>query len=141
MRIAKTYDDALLLKDAGLVAADDAGQVGGSDVILDIGSGMVEGDLVVDITAIEIASDTELYRIYLEGSNSATFASGIVPLACLEVGAKEVIDGDTDSAVGRYTVPFRNERAGTLYRYIRVYTDVTGDIETGINFTAFIATR
>ena len=35
-----------VLKDAGLVAADAAGQVDSSDVIVDLGAGLVEGHLV-----------------------------------------------------------------------------------------------
>ena len=34
--------------------------------------------------------------------------------------------------------PFTNERNGEVFRYLRVYTDVAGDIATGINFTAHI---
>jgi hypothetical protein len=129
-------DNELILKDAGLVAADAAGQVGGEDQITDLGAGLVEGHLVVDVTAIEVASNTEAYKISLQGSNSATFASGIEDLAIIELGAAEVIGGDADSAVGRYQVPFRTEKNGTIYRYVRVYSDVSGDIATGVNFSA-----
>jgi hypothetical protein len=59
-------------------------------------------------------------------------------LAVLILGAAEVIGGDVDSSTGRYQVPFRNERNGTKYRYLRVYTDVSGTIATGINFTAYL---
>jgi hypothetical protein len=129
-------DNELILKDAGLVAADAAAQVGGSDQIVDLGAGLVEGHLVVDVTAIEIASNDEAYKISLQGSNSATFASGIEDLAILELGALEAIGGDVDSTVGRYRVPFRTEKNGTVYRYVRAYTDVTGSIATGINYSA-----
>ena len=130
-----------ILKDAGLVAADAAGTMGGDAVICDLGAGLVEGNMVVDVTAIEIASDTEAYKISLQGSNSATFASGIVDLAILELGANEVIGGDVDSTIGRYIVPFRTEKNGTVYQYVRVYTDVSGDIVSGINFSAHLAKK
>ena len=44
-----------ILKDTGLVAADAAGQVDSSDVIVNLGEGLVEGHLIIDVTAIEIA--------------------------------------------------------------------------------------
>ena len=129
-------DEELILKDAGLVAADAAAQVDSADQIVDLGAGLVEGHMIVDVTAIEIASNDEVYKISLQGSNSATFASGIEDLAILELGALEVIGGDVDSTVGRYKVPFRTEKNGTVYRYARAYTDVAGTIATGINYSA-----
>lgn len=137
------YDSNLEIKDAGLVAVSAAATVDDSAVIRDLGAGFIEGNLVVDVTAIEIGSDNEIYTIILEGSNSSTFASGIVPLAVLLVGANEVIVGgsDTDSTIGRYVVPFRNERDGAVYQYVRGYTVVAGTIATGggINWSGFIA--
>lgn len=55
------------------------------------------------------------------------------------LGAAEVIGGDQDSAVGRYEVPFTTEKNGTVWPYVRVYTDVAGAIATGINFTAYLS--
>ena len=50
-------DNTLILKDAGLVAADAAATVGGDAAIGNVGTGVVKGEMVVDITAIEIASN------------------------------------------------------------------------------------
>lgn len=137
-----TFDSLLEFKDAGLIAADDIAQVDGADKIVDLGEGLFEGDLVVDITAIEIASNDERYDISIQLSDSSTFASGIVQGPILAVGALETLIGaDTDSTVGRYILPFRNELNGTWYRYARVYINVTGAIATGINFTAWAAKR
>lgn len=127
-----------ILKDAGLVAADAAGQVDGSDVIVNLGAGLVEGHLIIDVTAIEIASNDELYKISLQCSSKSDFADTFEDLAIIELGANEVLGGDQDSTVGRYKVPFRNERNGTVYPYTRVYTDVSGTIATGINFSAYL---
>ena len=130
-----------IMKDAGLVAADAAAQVDSADKIVNLGAGLVEGKLIVDVTAIEIASNDEVYKISLQGSSSAAFASVIEDLAILTLGAAEVIGGDQDSATGRYIVPFSNEKKGTIYPYARVYTDVSGTIATGINFTAHLAAK
>lgn len=134
-------DNDFILKDAGLVAADAAGTVGGEAVIGDLGAGLLEGNLIIDVSAIEIADNDEVYKVSLQGSNSATFASGIVDLAILELGALEIIGGDVDSTIGRYIVPFRTEKNGTVYRYVREYCDVDGTIATGINFTAHLAKK
>ena len=135
------YDESLILKDAGLVAADAAATVGGVAKVIDLGSAtaLVEGKLIIDVSAIEIASNDEVYKISLQGSDQSGFSAGDEEdLAILILGAAEVIGGDQDSTTGRYVVPFRNERNGTTYRYLRIYTDVTGAIATGINFTAYL---
>ena len=134
-------DNDFILKDAGLVKADAAGTVGGDAVIADLGAGLVEGNLIIDVSAIELADNDEVYKISLQGSSSATFADTIEDLAILTLGAAEVIGGDQDSAVGRYVVPFRTERNGTTYRYVRVYCDVDGTLATGINYTAHLAKK
>jgi hypothetical protein len=135
-------DDGYILKDAGLVAASATGQVDGEDFIADIGAARMEAKMVVDVSAIEIASDNEIYQIALQGSDSATFngtTGAITTLAILELGANEVIGGDVDSVVGRYEVPFSNDKAGTVYPYVREYCTCNGSISTGINFSAYLA--
>jgi hypothetical protein len=131
------FDANLELKDAGLVAADAAGAVDSVDVIRDIGTGHFKGMAVIDVTAIEIASNDEVYKISIQGSSSSTFASDIVDLAEISLGALEVIGGDVDSTTGRYELPFTNRKNNTYYRYIRCYTDVSGAIATGANFSVF----
>lgn len=130
-----TYDSALSLKDAGLVAASADGS------ILDLGEGLVDGFLVIDVSAVEIASGDERYTISLEGSNVAAMSSGSVCLAKKVFGNVVVPMDAALSAAGRYVVPFRNEDGGTTYRYVRLSTLVAGTIATGINFSAFIAKR
>lgn len=134
------FDAQLELKDAGLVASSAAAQVDAANKIIDLGAGEVHGDMFIDVSAIEIASNNELYEICLEGSSSATFASTIVTLARLHLGAHQVLTGgnDTDSTTGRYVVPFRTEQNGTVYRYVRAYTVVSGTVATGINYTALL---
>ena len=132
-------DNSHIMKDAGLVAASAAAQVDSADKIVNLGAGMVEGKMVVDVSAIEIASNDEVYKVTLQGSSKANFADTIVDLAEITLGASEVIGGDQDSTTGRYQVPFRTEKNGTVYPYVRVYTDVAGTIATGINFSAYLS--
>lgn len=132
-------DSTFSLKDAGLVAASGAGTVGGVAKVADVGGGLVEASLVIDVTALEIASNDELYSIALQGSDTSDFATGspvIEELAVLNLGAAEVIGGNQDSTVGRYRLPFRNEKGGVVFPYLRVYTTVSGTVATGVNFTA-----
>lgn len=139
----RLLDADLQLKDAGLVAGSAAAQVGGSAKIHDGGDADLFGDVVVDVTAIEIGNDNERYDIVLEGSSSASFASDIEELGRLVLGANEVITGgsDVDSVVGRYAFGFYNSRAGKRYRYLRIYTVVAGTVGTGINYTAHLTLR
>jgi len=106
---------------------------------VDLGAGLVEGHLIVDVTAIEIADNDENYKISLQGSSKSDFADTFEDLAILELGALETLGGDQDSLIGRYKIPFRTERNGTTYRYVREYCDVTGTIATGINFSAYLS--
>lgn len=131
-----TYDDELSLKDAGLV-----GSTTTETTILDLGSGLVDGHLVLDVSAVEVASTDEIYNIVLEGSNVAAMGSGSVSLAGIEMG-NATAPADADTGTGRFDVPFRNEQNGTVYRYVRIYTEVAGTIDSGgINYSAFIAKR
>jgi len=134
-----TYDASLLLKAAGLVAASADGSL-----ILDLGEGLFEGVAIIDVTAIEVATGDETYQVIYEGSPDAAFTAGT--LAVLQrimlgsVAASTAPQGFADT-VGRFTVPLRNERNGTLYRYMRIRTVVIGTIATGINYSTWLAKR
>lgn len=137
--IHKTQFDSLLeMKDAGLVAASAAAQVDGADKILTLGGGLVEANLIVDVTALEVASGDEVYGIEWQLSSSATFASGVVVASVLRIGDSSVAFGSADNAVGRYIQPVNNEFNGTVYPYARLYTRIAGAIATGINYSAFL---
>lgn len=147
MKTSRTFDANLEMKDAGLVAASAAATVDSVAKILDMGSGEFKGDLIIDVSACEVASDDEKYIVGLQISDSATFASGIYEVASLILGssgtaAGDCIPGDVDMTTGRYVLPFRNMIAdGVKKRYARVYTTISGTIATGINYTAYIARK
>lgn len=130
-----TFDGDLELKAAGALTTSTDGD------ILDLGPGFVEGDLVFDVSAIEVASGNEIYTISLEGSNTAAMTSGSVCLAKKVFGNLVVPMDAALSAAGRYVVPFRNEEGGTLFRYVRLSTLIAGTISTGISFACFIGTK
>jgi hypothetical protein len=143
-----TFDAELEFKDAGLVAADGAATVDSAARVVDVGGGRFNADMVIDVSAIEIASGDERYTILIQGSSSPTFASDVVNLAALPLGDASTIatafggsGGDVDDAIGRFVLPFTNERNNVIYRYLRIFVDAAGSIATGINFTAFAAPR
>jgi hypothetical protein len=133
------FDPGMEFKDAGLIAADAAALVDTVAKIVDLGANFLRAAMVIDISAVEIASNDERYDIVIQLSNSATFASGILDRCALTTGTLEALAGDTDTPVGRHILYFDNEIDGTIYRYARVWTDVTGTIATGINYTAWAA--
>jgi len=133
------YDADLLLEDSltsagatSAIVASQEGKVLDVAKIIDLGDGLVEGYMIVDIDEILCSAADVLYEIFLQGAQSATFATaGLVRnLAALELGAGELLTnatattGDQGAAGDRYVVPFRNEINGTVYRYVRAYQQI-----------------
>lgn len=136
----RTYDSATLLRAQSLIAATAT-----ESTILTLGDGLVSAELVLDVSAIEVATTDESYRVMLQGSPDAAFTAGtIAVLADVVLGASASLakvlglQGFSDT-VGRHIVPFRNEKNGTVYPYVRIRTIVVGTIATGMNFSAWIA--
>jgi hypothetical protein len=136
-----TFDANLEFKDAGLVAASAAATVDSAAKVIDVGEGLFRGCMIIDVSALEIASNTEIYDIIIQGSTVAAFATdtAIAELAALNLSAAEVkrSDCNKDDSTGRFKIYFDNENDGSYYRYLRVYTVVAGDVATGINYTAY----
>src|SRR5437868_11509228 len=89
-----SFDALLQFKDAGLVAADGAATVSSVAKIVDVGAGLFEADMVLDVTALEVATGDERYEIQVQGSNSPSFAFGIAQLATFVIGDSSVQGGD-----------------------------------------------
>jgi len=136
-----TFDSDLEFKDAGLVAASAAATVDGTAKVVDVGTGLFRGCMILDVSALEIADNDEIYDIVVQGSSDSDFGTdtNIVELAALNLSAAEVkrTDCNKDDSTGRYKIYFDNENDGTYYRYLRVYTVVAGTVATGINYTAY----
>jgi len=141
-RINYTLDDSgFTIKAAALVGASAAGSVKA-----DLGAGYVEGNVVIDVTALEIASNDEIYDIILQLSPDSDFGTdtSIKEQAAINLSAAEVkrSDCNVDDAIGRYIMPFNNMNNGTVLRYARIYTVVAGTIDSGgINYSARICKR
>jgi hypothetical protein len=129
-----TYDNELNLKVAGLVAATTAGSL-----ILDLGAARINGRVIVDVTACEVASGDEKYEIEVQVSQSASLASGIFLVGCLKLGDSTVNGESADTAVPtRREIAVSNEIDGVAYRYMRLNTRVAGTVATGVNYKAFL---
>jgi hypothetical protein len=138
------FDATQKLQNAGAVTSSAAGSS-----IVDLMAGCAAGSpvgrragkIVIDISALTISTNDDVFDIVAQGSNSATFAtaSGIIELAAINVGHKtpKRTDSDRDDAVGRRSILFENvDEAGNAYRYLRLYIVAAGSTKS-INFTAY----
>lgn len=128
------FDYDYELKDTGRVEASGYGSVDGSAKVIDLGAGLVRGNLFIDVFQIAIGSNDQIYRLHVMGGDDADFTNE-VSLCCLELGAKEVLQGNADSLVSRYILPFQNEQKGTVYPYVRVRHELAGT-SPSINYSA-----
>jgi len=137
-----TYDNSLVLKAAGAAVVSSAAIA----TILDTNNGasgnpsMFRADAVIDVTALDVATGDEEYDIIVQGSNSATFASGVVNLGAAIISVDGIAGSSADDVIGRYILPFLNERNGTIYRYVRLYTLLRA-AGSSITYKAFAAIR
>lgn len=136
--------DALVILCDAQNAATGEMTVASSAAIKDIGASQAFLDFVVDINGITAVTDDELYLIHLQGSTSATFASGIVNLATLVMGAPAVTGADMSAASHagtRHVVAASNLYQGEVYRYIRGFFQFSGTDPTLSITRAFVAPR
>lgn len=146
MSNARLLDDpALWLKYAGLVTSSAK-----SSLTVDVGAGKVLGEIVLDVTALELTDGGEPpeyygYDIWLQASPDALFdtPSNIVNVGCilsLQGAGLQYGTSLHNPVTGSYRVPFTNEFCGTVYRYLRLYIVVNAAAvpATGINFVARI---
>jgi hypothetical protein len=135
--------------DVSAIVASQEGKVLDVAKIIDLGDGLVEGYMIIDIDAIVTTAADLLYEIFLQGAQSATFATaGLVRnLAALELGAGELLTnatattGDQGAAGDRYVVPFRNELNGEIFRYVRVYQQLANGTGESITDTIWLTTK
>ena len=150
------YDANLVLEDSlastaavSAIVASQEGKVLDVAKIVDLGDGLVEGYMIVDIDAIDVDEADESYFIKLQAAQSATFATAglIRDIAHLQLGAGELLGnatattGDQGTAGERYVVPFRNEIAGVVYRYVRVYQLIANGTGESITDTIWLSIK
>jgi len=141
------YDSDLLLEDsldsAGAsspIITSQAGKVLDVAEVIDIGTGFFDGNLVIDVSALEVGTD-EYYELKLQGAAVVGFTGDIQDLAYIKLGIAATLVGTVDSAIGRYVVPCSNEKNGTTYQYLRFYALVFNGTAESITLKAWLTKR
>lgn len=132
----RMQDDGLLLMDSTTqLSADTLATVGGSAAagIVNIGAADGMWEMTADISQMDTTTQDELYILQLLGSNSSTFASGVVSLGCLYLGGTGVAGIgsstgglDTGRTTGKHSVGIRNRIGATVYGYVRLNIETRG---------------
>lgn len=113
MKKTTSFDSTLVLKDAGLVAASAAATVDSVAKVIDLGQGNVDADIIIDVSACEVASRDESYRIGVQLSDNADFSEDVYEVENLQLGA---VDYDFVTHVNRldgYNLGYDAPVAGT----------------------------
>ncbi len=94
---------------------------------------------VINVEAIDVASNDEVYTFRLIGSNVANRSDGRI-LAVMQIGAIAGISPETVvAAIGdQLQVLFRTERNRTAFRYIDLHLTVAGTTPS-ITFNAYLS--
>jgi hypothetical protein len=131
-----TYDNAMLLKDAGAVTADAPRR-----------SPRRHASSISAPRAWTAASSSTSRRSTSPRRRALRRAHPVLQLGHVRVGRRRrrrhlARRSPHDrrvgrSVIGRYELPFSNEINGTTYRYARAYTNVSGTTPS-INYTAYI---
>lgn len=123
----RPFDALLQLQDdASAITVSTVGKVATVAKVVDVGDGVVLAEGVFDVNAIDVTTGDESYMCKIEGSNSSTFASGVVTLAILQLGgatAAAAIGPESAASAltggKRFLLPFWNVKYGLVFRYLR----------------------
>ena len=97
------FDNEHILKDAGAVASSGYGEVDAAAQVLNLGEGLVRGNVIIDVSAMVMQGNDQLYQLHLMGGDDASFTKEVA-LATLELGPKETTEDNLDSKLARYIV-------------------------------------
>ena len=122
-----------ILKDSGAVTSSGYGEVDSSAKVVNLGAGLVRGNLIIEVASMKMQNNDEIYQCNLMGGDDSSFTN-TVSLATLEIGAREVTESNLDSKLGRYVVPFENKKNGVVYPYTRIRHAISGT-SPSINYT------
>jgi len=159
----KIFDALLEMHGIGLMA----GAAGTASTPVDLGGGATrrdsaiytEGKLILDIAACSSATFYNKFQIWLQGSHDSTFTT-FDTLFAVKLGSiatyattwpNQFVSATSPALYSsratwpgpaalplRLTLPFCNDFAGTVYRWLRIYTAIAATVATGINYYAFL---
>lgn len=143
-RIDYTFDSDTELKDSSVaIAASAAAQVGAVDQILDLGAGRMDGVVVIDVTALDVAAGDEItvfFQVSDGGPGTTAFEAGNWKAAGAMIFGDVTLNGSkVDSVIGHYELHVCNEINGTVYRYARLYSLLAAS--GSLTYTAFLAAQ
>lgn len=127
------------------------GYVNAIQAQVDLGGGRWVGKLNIDISAMDLSSADETYRLFLLGSNDAAFANGNVEILNVQdfaaasagrlvptiVPPSDAVPTLRKSA-SRFTIPVSNQRGIYVFRYLQLYA-VLGGTTPSITLAAWLA--
>ena len=102
------FDYSHKLKDAGAVTSSGYGTVDAAAKGVNLGDGLVRGNLVIDVSAIKISAKDEIYEIHLIGGTDADFSSQ-ASLCSKELGHKAVLRGNGTAKRAGSFCPFKTK--------------------------------
>lgn len=115
------------------------------------GAGRMIGWLALDITAIDMSSGDETYKIHLFGSNDSAFGNGNVELLAMHDFAAAVAGRQVATILGIsptipptnlsgtvMALPFCNLMQRIVYRYLKLYA-VIGGTTPSITLSAWLS--
>ena len=114
---------------------------GAEALIVDLGVGYVEFDVVVDVATMERGGATEVYEVLVQLGDVAAMTSGVVVGAGgLHFGEEVGANGsaDADALGGRQVIRCNNERLGTQFRFVRLANIISGAGAPSITYGAFL---
>jgi hypothetical protein len=127
-RIGKTFDIDLYVHDGTALTASASGTVDSAAVVLDLGSGFVDADLILDVSALDVDTGNEsvIVQIMLSDTEIATEKYCQTQF---QIGDAAAIPGDVDRTTGRYIIPFNNIiESGLCKRFMHLYFTIAGTV-------------
>lgn len=155
-RVNNPFDAQTALTDlaGNTLTSSGYSQVSSAQAIVDLGYGVAEYQWALSISAIDVASTDEVYKLALIGSNDVAFGNGncellayheyaaaasarVVANKLAPVAATGVVVPDPGSAGSWDTFPFYNYRNGMNFRYVSLYAVLSGTTPS-ITFISWI---
>lgn len=127
------------------------GYVNAIQAQVDIGVGRWIGKLNIDISALDLSSADETYRLFLLGSNDVAFGNGNVEILASQdwaaasagrlvptIAPASVAVPTAGKSASRYTLPVTNQRGIFVFRYLQLYA-VLGGTTPSMTLAAWLA--
>jgi hypothetical protein len=143
------YDTANAFANGQTLTA--TGYVNAIQTQLDVGPGRFDGYLVLDISALDLASGDETYQFQLLGSNDSGWTNGNVELLALKdfaaATAGRVVPTicppsnsapPTGKSADRFEIPFSNQMGRFVFRYLQLRL-VAGGTTPSVTVAAWVS--